>query len=65
MPTIQIQGMSCQHCVGSVTKALLTIDGITTVDIDLATGEARYKEDKPVALATIKAAIAGIGFTVL
>ncbi|MDH4320689.1 MAG: cation transporter [Desulfobulbaceae bacterium] len=64
MPTIRIKGMSCQHCVGSVTKALLAIDGITKVTIDLATGEARYEEEKPVATASIKDAVAGIGFEV-
>ncbi len=64
MPTIRITGMSCQHCVGSVTKALLAVDGITKATVDLATGEARYEEEKPVPPALIKAAIAGIGFTV-
>jgi copper chaperone CopZ len=28
MPTIKVKGMSCQHCVASVTKALSEIEGI-------------------------------------
>ena len=31
MTTIKIRGMSCQHCVMAVTKALGAIDGIKDV----------------------------------
>ena len=54
MPTIQIKGMSCQHCVESVSKALAAIDGISKVEVDLASNEAHYEEEKPIPLAVIK-----------
>ncbi len=64
MPTIKITGMSCGHCVASVTKALNDIDGITDVQVNLENGEATYTETKPVAPETITGAITKIGFSV-
>jgi len=65
MPTITISGMSCGHCTAAVAKALQAIEGVTEVTVDLEKKEARYTESKPVALETIKAAIAKIGFEVV
>lgn len=48
MPVIKIRGMSCQHCVMRVTKALQSIDGIRNVKVDLHSGEAAFDEEKPV-----------------
>lgn len=63
MPTIKISGMSCGHCVSSVTKALNEIDGIKNVEVSLEKKEARYEEEKPVDRDLIKKAVAAIGFT--
>lgn len=65
MPTIRIKGMSCQHCVDSVTKALSAIDGVTNVTVNLENGEARYEEEIPTAPEVVVNAIAQIGFEVL
>lgn len=65
MPTIRIKGMSCQHCVESVTKALSAIEGVTGVVVDLKKNEARFDEEKPIAPERIADAIARIGFEVL
>lgn len=62
MASIKINGMSCGHCVASVTKALSEIDGITDVQVDLQKGEATYTSEKEIALKTIKDAISKIGF---
>ena len=48
MKTLKIKGMSCQHCVKSVKKALEEIDGISKVAVDLQTGEATFEETSPV-----------------
>ena len=45
---IKIKGMSCQHCVQTIKKALEEIDGITNVAVDLATGEVTFEETRPV-----------------
>ena len=64
MPTIKVKGMSCMHCVASVTKALAGIEGVTDVQVNLEKGEATFKEKKPVPQQTIKDAITRIGFEV-
>ena len=64
MATVKIKGMSCGHCVASVTKALSDIDGISDVQVSLEKGEATFRKDKDVANEVIKAAIARIGFEV-
>ena len=63
--TIKVKGMSCQHCVASVTKALSEIEGITDVQVDLDKGEATFSEQSPVAEQSIKDAITKIGFEVV
>ena len=65
MPTIKVKGMSCQHCVASVTKALDDIEGIFDVTVDLEAGAATYNENSPVTMETIKDAISRIGFEVV
>ena len=65
MTTVKVKGMSCQHCVASVTKALSEIEGITDVQVNLEKGEATYNENSPVAEQTIKDVIARIGFEVV
>ena len=65
MPSIKIKGMSCQHCVASVTKALSEIDGISDVQVSLDNGEATFNEQNPVDGQTIKDAITKIGFEVV
>jgi copper chaperone len=64
MSTIKVKGMSCQHCVASVTKALSEIEGITDVQVNLEKGEATFNEKSPVDGQTIKDAITKIGFEV-
>jgi len=63
--TIKVKGMSCQHCVMSVTKALSAIEGITDVQVSLEKGEATFNEKSPVPDQTIKDAITKIGFEVV
>jgi copper chaperone len=64
MATIQIKGMSCNHCVMAVTKALGGIDGISNVKVDLARGEASFDEAKPVDRAVIRERIRKAGYDV-
>ena len=65
MRTIKVKGMSCQHCVASVTKALSEIAGISDVQVSLEKGEATFKEQSPVDEQIVKEAIARIGFEVV
>ena len=60
--TIEVQGMSCNHCVQSVTQVLSAIEGVAGVKVDLLGGTATYDETKPVPELEIKAAIERAGF---
>ena len=37
--TFQVQGMSCGHCVRTVTQAVRSVDPQAQVKVDLATGQ--------------------------
>lgn len=64
MKTIKIKGMSCQHCVLAVTKALNEIEGIENVTVDLEGGEARFDETGPVEREMIRKRISDAGYEV-
>jgi copper chaperone CopZ len=38
--TYNVVGMTCEHCVGAVTKELSGLDGVETVSIELNVGGA-------------------------
>jgi len=65
MKSIKIKGMSCQHCVMAVTKALGALDGIKDVKVDLINGVATYEEVKTVAPGVVAAAITKAGYEVV
>ncbi|MBM4324913.1 MAG: heavy-metal-associated domain-containing protein [Deltaproteobacteria bacterium] len=61
---LKVKGMSCQHCVMSVTKALSQLDGVKNVQVDLAKGEVRFDNTKAVASDRIEKAITDAGYQV-
>ncbi len=63
--TIKVKGMSCQHCVMSVTKALGQLEGIKNVQVDLAKGEVRLENSKAIAPDRITKAIEDAGYQVV
>ena len=34
--TLQVEGMSCGHCIRAVTNAITALDGAAKVEVDLA-----------------------------
>jgi copper chaperone len=62
--TLRIQGMSCNHCVMAVSKALGKIDGISDVNVDLAKGEATFNKTDSVNMDYVKKQIEQEGYTV-
>jgi copper chaperone len=48
--TFAVTGLTCGHCVGAVTSALIVLAGVTDVQIDLVvdgTSTLRVTGDKP------------------
>jgi len=65
MKTIRIKGMTCQHCVMAVTRALSGINGIQNVKVNLERGEASFDEVKPVEMSVIKERVKKAGYDVV
>ncbi len=60
---IKITGMSCQHCVMRVKKALDGIAGITEANVTVGSASIKYDESK-VKLEEIHSAIEKAGYKV-
>jgi len=62
MKTIRISGMSCDHCVKAVTRALTDVEGIENVSVSLERGEAVFDEVGPVDYKEVKRKIEDAGY---
>ncbi|MEV8441774.1 heavy-metal-associated domain-containing protein [Actinosynnema sp. NPDC053489] len=60
--TFTVTGMTCSHCVASVTEEVTKIDGVTGVDVDLPTGAVKVTSAAPVAEADVRAAVEEAGY---
>jgi copper chaperone len=65
MEKVKIQGMTCQHCVMSVTKALNSIPGLKNLRIDLVQGEAAFENPQKVSPEKIRKAVEDAGYKVV
>lgn len=63
--SLKVKGMSCQHCVMSITKALGQLDGVKNVQVDLAKGEVQFDNTKEIASNRIEKAINDAGYEVV
>ena len=61
---VNVDGMSCGHCVTSVTNEVRKVDGVTGVDVDLAAGTVQITSDAPLEEADVNAAIDEAGYEV-
>ena len=64
MENVKINGMTCQHCVMSVTKALTTIPGLTNVRVNLVKGEATFDNPQSVSPENIRTVVEDAGYKV-
>ena len=55
--TVTVTGMTCGHCVASVREEVGGIDGVTSVDVDLASGRVTVEADRPIDRADLAAAV--------
>lgn len=62
--TIKINGMSCQHCVASVGKAITSVAGIKKVDVSINSAYVEYDESKTT-LEEIEKAIEKEGYKII
>ncbi|SHJ92551.1 copper ion binding protein [Clostridium cavendishii DSM 21758] len=62
---ILIEGMSCGHCVNHVKEALIELNGVTNVEVDLASKSAIIEATKDIKDEDIKFAIDDVGYDVI
>lgn len=60
--TVTVVGMTCDHCVRSVSTEIGGVDGVTGVDVDLASGRVTIRSDQPVDPAAVAAAVDEAGY---
>lgn len=44
--TMNISGMSCNHCVGAVTKALKSVNGVVVDEVAIGSATVTYDESR-------------------
>lgn len=60
--TVTVTGMTCGHCVASVREEAGKIDGVTFVDVDLASGLVTIGSAAPIERGAIAAAVDEAGY---
>jgi copper chaperone len=60
--TIKVKGMSCNHCVMTVKKALEGMEGVQAVQVDLEMGQAVVDHEQPMDISLVKDRIERAGF---
>ena len=64
--TLHVEGMTCGHCVETVTKAVSSLSGVDKVDVDLEKKEVKVDfDDSKTGVSDIKAKIADVGYEVV
>lgn len=60
--TYTVTGMTCSHCVASVTEEVQEISGVEKVDVVLETGGLTITSAEPVDDAAVKTAVEDAGY---
>ena len=62
--TYTVAGMTCAHCVASVTEELSEIPGVEDVQVDLGSGAVTVTSNQPVSAEAVKAAVEDAGYQI-
>ncbi len=60
--TWQVEGMTCGHCVASVTEEVEAIPGVTAVEVVLETGAVTVVSTEPLDREAMAAAVEEAGY---
>jgi copper chaperone len=61
--TFTVTGMTCGHCVASVTEELSELPGVSDVAVVLETGSVTVSSEEPLEVEAVRAAVAEAGYT--
>jgi copper chaperone len=57
-----VTGMTCGHCVASVTEELRKLDGVADVSVDLGTGQVTVQSRQDLDPQAVRAAVEEAGY---
>ena len=57
-----VRGMTCDHCVRAVTDELGKVTGVSSVDVELASGRVTISSESTIDAAAVQAAIDEAGY---
>lgn len=60
--TYTVTGMTCGHCVASVTEEISELHGVRSVKVDLPTGAVTVDSDNPLDPVDVRAAVEEAGY---
>jgi copper chaperone len=60
--TYTVTGMTCTHCVASVTEELTALADVTGVDVELASGAVTVTSERVLSTSEVAAAITEAGY---
>ena len=60
--TYTVTGMTCEHCVASVTEEVGELAGVTGVAVDLPAGAVTVTSTEPLSDADVRAAVEEAGY---
>jgi copper chaperone CopZ len=60
--TYTVTGMTCGHCVASVTEEVQGIPGVENVDVVLETGAVTITSAEPIDAAAVRSAVEEAGY---
>ena len=60
--TWHVSGMTCGHCVASVTEEISELDGVQSVDVVLETGQVTVTSNAPLERDAVQAAVTEAGY---
>ena len=60
--TYTVTGMTCEHCVASVTEEISEIDGVTDVAVDLPSGAVTVTSQSGLDDADVRTAVEEAGY---
>ncbi len=63
--TVQVQGMTCEHCVAAVRGELSKLDGVSDVAIDLESGAVTIDSSGPLTDSDLRAAVDEAGYELI
>ncbi|NUR24797.1 MAG: heavy-metal-associated domain-containing protein [Kribbellaceae bacterium] len=60
--TYTVEGMTCGHCASSVTDKVSGLDGVVSVDVDVASGSVTVRSATPLDAGAVRGAVDEAGY---